>query len=68
VDKVTAEVHELASEGDPAKKYGVDKTPAIIILGDRDYGIRFYGGPGRPRIRNAARRYKGRGAARPETH
>ena len=45
VDKVTAEVHDLASEGDLAKKYGVDKTPAIIVLGDRDYGIRFYGVP-----------------------
>lgn len=30
-------------EADMAKKYGVDKIPAIVLFGDRDYGIRFYG-------------------------
>ena len=27
------------------KKYNIDKIPATIILGERDYGIRFYGVP-----------------------
>ena len=27
------------------KKYGVDKIPATVLVGDKDYGIRFYGVP-----------------------
>ncbi|HEX9246577.1 MAG TPA: glutaredoxin, partial [bacterium] len=26
--------------------YGVDRVPAIVVLGARDYGIRYYGLPG----------------------
>lgn len=29
-----------------AERYQVDKVPAIIIEGDRDYGIRYFGIPG----------------------
>ena len=36
---------EPFTEADLAKKYGVDKIPAIILVCDRDYGIRFYGVP-----------------------
>ena len=28
-----------------AKEYGIDKVPAVIIMGEKDYGIRFYGLP-----------------------
>ena len=28
------------------KKYGVDKIPATVLVGDKDYGIHFYGVPG----------------------
>ncbi|MFB0521540.1 MAG: hypothetical protein ACETWD_08960 [Desulfatiglandales bacterium] len=44
-DKLSLEVHDFAAEANLAKKYGVDKIPAIVLLGDRDYGIRFYGVP-----------------------
>jgi len=44
-DKLSLEVHDFVAEADLAKKYGVDKIPATILLGDRDYGIRFYGVP-----------------------
>jgi glutaredoxin-like protein len=29
-----------------AEQYKVDKVPSLIIEGDRDYGIRYYGMPG----------------------
>jgi len=45
VEKVSAEVHDFRAEADLAKKFGVDKTPALIVMGDADYGIRFYGVP-----------------------
>jgi len=44
-DRLSLEVHDFVAEADLAKKYGVDKIPAIVLLGDRDYGIRFYGVP-----------------------
>ena len=44
-DKLTFEVHDFVAEADLAKKHGVDKIPATVLLGDKDYGIRFYGVP-----------------------
>lgn len=44
-DKISLEVHDFVKEADLAKNYGVDKIPATLLLGDRDYGIRFYGVP-----------------------
>lgn len=46
-DKLTAEVHTFQMEKELADKFGVDKVPAIVFLGegDRDYGMRFYGIP-----------------------
>lgn len=43
--KLSLEVHDFVAEADLAKKYGVDKIPATVLLGDMDYGIRFYGVP-----------------------
>jgi glutaredoxin-like protein len=44
-DKVQAEVHDFVADDALAKRYGVDKIPAIVLLGQRDYGIRLYGLP-----------------------
>lgn len=44
-EKISLEVHDFVKESDIAKKYGIDKIPATVLLGDRDYGIRFYGVP-----------------------
>ena len=41
--KLALEVRELIADAAEAKRYGIDKVPATIVLGDRDYGIRFYG-------------------------
>ncbi len=45
-DKVALEVHDFVADAELAKKYGVDKIPATILIGDKDYGIHFYGVPG----------------------
>ena len=45
-DKIKVEVHDVGKEPDAAKPYGVYMFPAIVIEGDRDYGIRFFGIPG----------------------
>jgi len=46
-DKITAEVKDFLKEEGEAKKLGIDKIPAIGVIGegDKDYGIRFYGIP-----------------------
>ena len=53
-EKVTAQIHNFVIDKEVAEKYGVDKIPAIVILGvdtekpsggEQDHGIRFYGIP-----------------------
>ncbi|HUW48383.1 MAG TPA: thioredoxin family protein [Patescibacteria group bacterium] len=44
-DRIQAEVHDFVADAELAKQYGVDKVPAIVLLGTKDYGIRFYGLP-----------------------
>ncbi|MGA1795748.1 MAG: protein disulfide oxidoreductase [bacterium] len=42
-DKLTMETHDMAEDVKPAQQYAVDKVPATAIVGEKDYGIRFYG-------------------------
>ncbi|MBW1669006.1 MAG: hypothetical protein JRI79_01225 [Deltaproteobacteria bacterium] len=44
-DKLTLQTYEFVKNKEIAEKYGVDKIPAIVIEGGKDYGIRFYGVP-----------------------
>ena len=44
-DQISLEVHDFVKDEDLAKGYGLDKIPATILLGDRDYGIRLFGVP-----------------------
>jgi glutaredoxin-like protein len=44
-DKIKAEVRDFVADSQMAKDFGIDKVPAVIILGEKDYGIRFYGLP-----------------------
>ncbi len=44
-DKITARVFDLEDDKEAAEKYGIDKIPAIAVVGQEDYGIRFFGIP-----------------------
>jgi len=33
------------ADGDKAKQYGIEKIPALAIVGKKDYGVRIYGIP-----------------------
>lgn len=44
-DLVSLEVLNLAIDRDRAEAYGVERVPAIVVEGARDYGLRFYGVP-----------------------
>jgi glutaredoxin-like protein len=44
-DKIKVEIYDFLADAEKAKEYGVDKVPALIIMGEKDYGIRYYGLP-----------------------
>jgi len=44
-DKITLKVYDFVKDKTIADQYGIDKIPAAIIMGEKDYGIRFYGIP-----------------------
>jgi len=44
-DEVTVEVYDFVSDKEVAERYGIDKIPATVVMGEVDYGIRFYGIP-----------------------
>lgn len=39
------EVYQFETDNEVVEKFGIDKIPAIAVVGERDYGIRFYGIP-----------------------
>lgn len=43
--KIAVEVYDFVADSSKAQEYGVDKLPAVAIMGEKDYGIRFYGMP-----------------------
>jgi glutaredoxin-like protein len=47
--KVRMEVHDVETDPAEARLYGIDKVPAVVVLGGesgrRDFGIRFFGSP-----------------------
>jgi glutaredoxin-like protein len=42
---ISLEVHDFVADKDLAERYGVDKIPATVLIGEKDYGVRFYGVP-----------------------
>ena len=44
-DKITVEVFDFVIDAQKAKEYGIDKIPALAIVGEKDYGVRIYGIP-----------------------
>lgn len=44
-DKIRVEVYDFVADSERAKAYGIDKVPAVAIVGEKDFGVRFYGLP-----------------------
>jgi glutaredoxin-like protein len=42
-DKVSLEVYNFQLDKEKVSQYGVDKIPASVIEGDKDYGVGYYG-------------------------
>ena len=43
--RIKLEVYDFVKDKSEAEKYGIDKIPATVVMGDTDRGIRFYGIP-----------------------
>lgn len=43
---IKVQVHNFALDRTEVETYKIDKIPAIAVVGEQDYGIRFYGIPG----------------------
>jgi glutaredoxin-like protein len=43
--KIALEVYDFVADKDEVAKYKIDKIPAVVVEGQKDYGIRFYGMP-----------------------
>ncbi len=44
-DKISLEVCNFQLDKEKVEQYHIDKIPATVIEGEKDYGIRYYGGP-----------------------
>lgn len=44
-DRLAAEIYNFVTDKEKAEELGIDKIPAIAIIGTEDYGVRFYGIP-----------------------
>jgi alkyl hydroperoxide reductase subunit AhpF len=43
--QISAEIYDLTLDKKEAVRYGIDKIPAVAVIGEKDYGIRFFGIP-----------------------
>lgn len=44
-NKISLEVYDFVKDKDTADELGIDKIPALAILGEKDFGLRFFGIP-----------------------
>ena len=44
-DQISVQVFNFVTDKENADEYGVDKIPAIAVVGAKDYGIRYFGIP-----------------------
>lgn len=45
-DLVYAERHDATEDAEAFARFGIERTPAIVVSGEDDRGVRFYGVPG----------------------
>lgn len=44
-EQLTAEIYDFVADAEKAEELGIDKIPAIAVIGAEDYGVRLYGVP-----------------------
>jgi glutaredoxin-like protein len=44
-DQLSVKVYDFVEDEEKAQEYGIDKIPAIAVVGEKDYGVRYFGIP-----------------------
>jgi glutaredoxin-like protein len=44
-NKISFESYDFVNDKEKVQEFNIDKIPATVVMGERDYGIRFYGIP-----------------------
>lgn len=44
-EKISAEIYDFVKDPEKAKEYGIERIPALAVIGKKDYGVRIYGIP-----------------------
>lgn len=44
-DQISVDVYNFVNDMEKADQFGIDKIPAIAVVGAQDYGVRFFGIP-----------------------
>ena len=44
-EQITVEEHNLVLDKEKVAEFGIDRAPAIAVVGSRDLGLRYYGVP-----------------------
>lgn len=44
-DQVEADIYDFVDDKESIETYDIDKIPAVAVIGEQDYGIRFFGIP-----------------------
>lgn len=44
-DKIELTIYDFEGDKDKAEEFGIDKIPAVVIMNEKDLGIRFFGIP-----------------------
>jgi len=44
-EQISVEVHNFVTDKEQVEEYGIDKIPAIAVVGEKDYGVRYFGIP-----------------------
>ncbi len=44
-ENISLEIYDFVEDKDQVEQYNIDKIPAVVVAGDNDYGIRYFGIP-----------------------
>jgi len=44
-EQISVEVYNFVTDKEKVEEYGIDKIPAIAVVGEKDYGVRYFGIP-----------------------
>ena len=63
---VTAEIYDFEQDKEKADELGIDKIPAVAVIGAEDYGVRFFGIPSGYEFTSILHAIKAVAAGKPE--